>query len=101
MYLVRVHPTYRWSAATIAATEFVKHQARELPEITEELQHAADVGILEITEMATAEVVQNSSAESGKNSAGQGVAMDDQGAVAQPELPVVAPRPRRKKVTDG
>jgi len=101
MYLVRVHPMYRWGAATIAATEFVKHQARELPEITEELRHAADIGILEITESPAAAVVQDSDAKSDENSAGQHVATDDHGTVTQPELPVVAQKPRRKKVTDG
>jgi len=95
MYLVRIHPTYRWSAATIAGLEFVKHQARELPVVTKELQHAADVGILEITKM------QDSGAKSGENGVSSRVAADDHDAVAQPELPVVTPKPRRKKVGNG
>ena len=101
MYLVRVRPTYRWSAAHIAGMEFVKHAARKLPQVTEELQRAADLGILEITETSAAEVMQDSSAKSSATTQDRHVATDDQGIVAQPELPVVEPKPRRKKVADG
>lgn len=93
MYLVRIHPTYRWSAATIAGLEFVKHQSREFSEITEELQHAADIKVLEIT------VVQDASAKGGKNGDDLPAATDDHDTVAQPELPVL--RQRRKKVGNG
>lgn len=89
MYLVRVHPTYRWSAATIAGLEFVKHQSREFSEITGELQHAADIGVLEITS------VQDSSAKSGKNGGDRQVEGSQLEGLKQQELS----KPRRRRGT--
>jgi len=94
-YLVHVHPAYRWSAVTIAGMEFVKHQSRGFSELTDELWRAGAMGILEIVEM------QDSGAKSGGNGDDRPAAADDHDAVAQPELPVVTPKPRRKKVANG